>query len=550
MDLASEQHSLAVGRSNVDAFLTTLSPWDLLYLRSKFRRGDISITGLAGLPDLPAEILSLIVIQLTLDDIVNCRLVSRDWYATWTQGAVITALGHFFFPGLIERSEWLNDRQLPHDLVQARRTEVEDQVWEGHRTSFYSAGPPVFYDRGCLAWQASEANIVVDDLRTCERRDCSLMEMHLQGQKFVLQGMSREMLVFVVMRVGAGFSFNTMKIWHLGLEDWRRVTLPGPVARCFVEGERAAFITRQGLIIAWSWNGGATEIDVSGESSWPLEGYERRKSLPGVILHPEKPDTLYVASMFRSRLSAGGFHGIRQSQKRRFLMSVVRYEGSKPLRRWHEVIHDNSLSNTYHDSIYISFRITLLCSKMSPNGLYNLGTVLTANYEDDCARVVELATAAFNIYREAFVQRKFVESDGNGIIDRFQFRFEPSVWGLIDHEELLTTWSEEHASIPRWMNVDSADRRLDRDRTAANDVSLYLKELSTCVPVSEPCRIFGDEDFQIHVTSQGILVWSFTEETNLTTVATDGLSGLEAVKGQPSKLVNPVLTMDLKPFAG
>lgn len=101
----------------------------------------------------------------------------------------------------------------------------------------------------------------------------------------------------------AGLLTSPRQIWHTDLKDWRRVTLPGPLTRCYVQGERVAFFTRQGLLVAWSWRGGASEIDISGEMNQPPEGYCGPRSFPGVILHPEKPDTLYVASMFRSKFS-------------------------------------------------------------------------------------------------------------------------------------------------------------------------------------------------------------------------------------------------------
>lgn len=94
------------------------------------------------------------------------------------------------------------------------------------------------------------------------------------------------------------------RVWHVELEEWRRVTLPGPFVRCFVEGERAAFVTRQGLVIAWSWKDGAFEVDLSDEMGRPPEDYERGRGLPGVILHPDKADILYVASIFRSKLKS------------------------------------------------------------------------------------------------------------------------------------------------------------------------------------------------------------------------------------------------------
>ncbi|KHN94762.1 F-box domain, Skp2-like protein [Metarhizium album ARSEF 1941] len=578
MDSAAGGSSRAVGRSNVDAFVATLSPWDLLYLRGRFRGGTLPITGLAGLPDLPAEIVSLIAVQLTLDDIVNCRLVSRDWHASWTQSAVITALSHFFFPGLVEKHEQLKVPQSPRRLVDAsvtralrrrharpcrasfivwrerccpvfrRPREEDDQGSDCRRTSYRSTGPPVFYDRARLAWQASEVSVIVDDLRTCRRHDCSLVEAHVQGQRLALQAMSRELLVFVARRPSAGLNYNTVQIWHVDLEEWRRTTLPGPLATCFVEGERAAFITRQGLVIAWSWTGGATEVDVSGEVSRPPEDYEGRQSLPGVMLHPERLDTLYVAAMFRSKLSTDGFRATGQSQQRRFLMSVVRYQGGKPTKRWQELIRKDSLSITYDDSTCKPFRITLACSKMGSHGLHNLGTVLTASNKNHPTRVVELATAAFSIYKETFIQRTFAESEGSSMTDRSPLHFEPSAWGVCEYEEPLTTWSQQHASIPRWVKPDSADGPPDRDEAAADDVFLYLKELAKGVPASEPCRIFGDEDFEIHVTTQGILVWSFTEETNLPAV--DGPRSLGETKDEPWKLADPVRGVDLHPFAG
>jgi hypothetical protein len=89
---------------------------------------------------------------------------------------------------------------------------------------------------------------------------------------------------------------------------------------------------------------------------------------------------------------------------------------------------------------------------------------------------------------------------------------------------------------------------LDGATDAADDVSLFLKELNKCVPVSEPCRIYGDEDFQIHVTTQGILVWSFTDDTSLPVV--EGPSALGEMMDEPSQLVDPVSAADLRPFAG
>jgi hypothetical protein len=44
------------------------------------------------------------------------------------------------------------------------------------------------------------------------------------------------------------------------------------------------------------------DVDVSGDMSRPPRDFERRSSLPGVILHPDKEHTLYVVSLWRSKI--------------------------------------------------------------------------------------------------------------------------------------------------------------------------------------------------------------------------------------------------------
>lgn len=235
---ASEEQPFAASRLKIDAFLATLSPWDLLYLRDEFRNDRIPIDGLARLSDLPAEILCLIATHFSIDDVVNSRLVSRNWFSSWTQGAVITGISHFFFPGLLEKHKELNDGTSPESLLQssmakylqrrhARPRRSSFILWQGSSPAFtrlnaideldsgpvcfYSPGPPVFYDRGRLAWQTSGFSTTVDDLRTCERRACNVDDVQiLQMQRLVLQGMSRELLVFVAKEGAGSLNYNSM----------------------------------------------------------------------------------------------------------------------------------------------------------------------------------------------------------------------------------------------------------------------------------------------------------------------------------------------------
>lgn len=572
------------GRPHVDAYLASLSPWDLLYLRDGFRKGVIKITGLATISDLPVEILSIIAQRLGLEDLITCRLVSRSWHSAWTQGAITAAICHYFFPGLLEKYRLEGDSRTPGELLQSslirnlqhkhasplkssfilwnrRLSSAISQPFQGQDPGadgpdelilFRTRGPPVFYDRGTLAWQPDSACVIVDNLRTFQRQMCCFVDSILSGERMRLQGMSSSLLVFAASNSEmAGLNYNIIKIWHIESREWKRVLLPGPFARCYVEGERVAVTTRQELIIKWSWRGSAVELDQSGILNTVPEGYDAGKSLPGVILHPSEQGVSYIARIYRSKpksaVSELTLHS--HSEKRTFLMSVVRYDDLVPTQRWQEKIHEDSLSHAPHDSLHVGFRLTLLCSKMSANGLYSIGTVLTASHDLEQPRVVEFATTGFNVYKEAFIQRRFEYADQ---ADRSSLRccrriLDQTTWGCSDHEESLTSWSQDQLLTPRWFTFHGPHPVHDKNELCAG-IDPYMRELNKCVPVSEPCRIYGDEDFRVLVTNHGIMVWSFTRDTQLPVGGSLSSPGL-ALSAE-RRLMDPIYPVDIKSLAG
>ncbi|KAG6193822.1 hypothetical protein E4U10_003470 [Claviceps purpurea] len=495
-------------RPHVDSLLATLSPWDLLYLRDGFRKGDIKITGLATICDLPAEILSVIALQLGLEDLIRCRLVSRLWHATWTCGAVAAAVSHHLFPGLLEKAAMDQDLRCPEELLRSciirhlrhkhaaplrsrfiawngrQSTSASElyRIWPEKLPSFQPCGPAAFYNEGFFAWQANSANAVMHDLRAGQSHLCNFASFLVSGERPTLQGMSSRLLIF------ATGNSNVLRIWHFQSKDWKRITLAGPFARCYVQGEQVAVLTRQGIIIKWSWNASAIELDQTHPLNMAPEGYDSGSSLPGVILHPSHRDVTYVARIYRSKTEGPYPH----PRERNYLMSVVRYHDAVPTRRWLETIREESLTTNFLNPMHANFHLALLCVKMSAYGLYSIGTVLTPYPELGQFQVIEFATTGFNVYKEAFVQRRFDYAERNNLRS-CEAILDTTVWNCSTYGECLTTWSNDHLMIPRYF-ISYETHIL----TSFDDE-----------PVADFCRVFADEDFLIKVSSDGISVSSF-----------------------------------------
>ncbi|KAG5932956.1 hypothetical protein E4U53_001143 [Claviceps sorghi] len=483
------------GHARVDSLLACLSPWELLHLRNEFRKGSINITGLATLLDLPVEILSMIVTQLELEDVVRCRLVSRSWRVMWTHGAVITTMCRYFFPGLLEKAAIDRDPRGPAELLQSciarnlwhrRGAHSESKAVRRERTS----GPAMhvsrttdlsqasFYQEGFLAWQNDGSSVIVHDLRADQRHLCNFSVSWLEGERQDLKGMSSHLLVFTIS--------TSLKIWHIQSRTWKRLRLPGPFQTCYVDREQVAVLTRQGLIIRWSWNGSATELDQSHSLNMVPEGYGTGIFRPGVILHPQKANITYLVRIYESKSKD------TCSRELIFLMSVVRHDAGVPTHRWLENILPASLGDADDlSSPPLNSFLTLPCSKMSAHGLYSIGIVET-NYS-----VHEFATTAFNIYKEAFVQRRFQyakpdHSHGNPRMLRM--RHSTGSWaGQKTRAGYLTAWSEANPMIPRYVaSPSSEDNNTD-----------------TLHPAAQQFCIFGDDEFHVSVSNNGYMVWLF-----------------------------------------
>lgn len=215
----------------IDAFLSSLSPWGLLHLKRQLRSGDFPLDGLAGMPDLPPEIFCHIVPLLGLKDVLNCRLVSRQWHHAWIHGAVVDDLCRHFFPGLLEiQLSKFDNNQLflgaarKHARRHLARPKVMTIPWNESNEGFFTdvdesalARPgnkgdsyflyheqPVWYNNGKVAWQPDKTQVIIDDLRTRRRRRCYFGSTSLSGDFLDLAVCSDKVLLFKPGRYGPG----------------------------------------------------------------------------------------------------------------------------------------------------------------------------------------------------------------------------------------------------------------------------------------------------------------------------------------------------------
>lgn len=192
----------------------------------------------------------------------------------------------------------------------------------------------LWYSHGRIAWTSSVGTrpvlIIIDELSTKTRRAYSFpghttsdfrYETTLGSSLFVMASERR------------------MCIWHMLLNTCTSVVLPGPLIRCFTEGETVLFVTAKAELYIWRQESGMSRIDMSDVTGYnysnlskcyfghfgpkdldpPLQTSlctdERGATPPGevrfhldyidnfdFILHPQKPDTVFMAAFIDEAL--------------------------------------------------------------------------------------------------------------------------------------------------------------------------------------------------------------------------------------------------------
>lgn len=175
----------SLGTKQIDAFLSQLSPWDMLYLRDRVRNTEIK--GLKQMEDLPMDLVCQVAEWLEPESLITATAVSRTWREMFSSEMVLNMACKSLFPGLREsRPECTDLLGLFQKTIQRYRRTFE---YNKRRPSgmpiigelngiegFYSGGersnagngardgskPLTVYSHGNLAFQLKDETKVVD----------------------------------------------------------------------------------------------------------------------------------------------------------------------------------------------------------------------------------------------------------------------------------------------------------------------------------------------------------------------------------------------------
>ncbi|PHH89038.1 hypothetical protein CDD83_6720 [Cordyceps sp. RAO-2017] len=547
-------------RHVIDRFLASLTPWDVLHLRARLREGKVTVQGLASLADLPGELVDLIAQHLHVEDVLSCRLVCRSWLRAWDGEHVSSTLCRHFFPGLLQSGVKTPARDLflptagrflrRHVAQPVQKTFIPwDASWSSSvfqnrhpsknvpslaqldSSPFYghSLNDPVLYKDGKLAWQVDLARVIVDDLYTHKRQFCSTgPSLVMSAHRLVLKAVTGHLLIFVSYRADVlyGPFSNMVQVWHLGLEQWRKVHLPAPFAYCYAADDRVAFVTSQEHVISWSWAGKATELDVERHLKPPAAERGRGHRLPGVIWHPTRRNELFVVRTYcLDTPSKPPSPPLPPDIPAACVIRVLQYQDGQL-----EGQFEKSFSAwAYNSSGRLETRNFLgngrFCQQLDAHGLHWVG--ILDESEDPGSKAgsnmysalpVRLTVVGFNVLTRSFTKRRYMSS-----YHQHAVVFRGQRMALVAHG---TVWDDQLVGV---LGVSMADGEMPdtpqvtcflarEARTALDNTVRCEQELGGYIDSLRAYRMFSDQDFFLLATEHGILVWTFLQEPKLSSI--------------------------------
>lgn len=417
----------------IDGFLGSLSSWDLVYLRRRMHAHEARIR-LAALEDLPAEIIIYIAQFLELEDLLACAHVCRHWHAAWTFGAVTASLCCRYFAGLTESHGLAH--AAGHDLFSARarryigkylrpwpnaylstrwfvgannepqRSEDmrEDAFHRSECLDFGLDSPPMCYGDGLLAWQPEDSYAVINDLKSLTRTRCSFGASLVAGRKLDLQAVTRQLVVFSSIDLSAGSQVcRELQIWNEKSLEWRRLSLPGRLAKCYAHDSTVIAVTSTGDAFHWSWGGSTIDLQatVSELSAPPSDCLPCLQRVPGAIFHPTDNNIYFLSWVHKPVTLDDRIH----------VVVIVKYQQGRPVERYETTIANPARAfdphRPYSDGI---LHFSLRCQKMNSHGLYMLGVAQTClHYHGNKSTLAESnwQLVCFNVLTESFAHRTY-----------------------------------------------------------------------------------------------------------------------------------------------
>ncbi|KAJ4321150.1 hypothetical protein N0V84_005502 [Fusarium piperis] len=426
--LASPGHA-RTKRQVIDDFLADLSPWDILYLRGRVR-GVVVV--LAGLQDLPPELIYLILPYLSIQDFQACILVCRAWAAVWTQNSVLARACRKFFPGLLETYPTMPGGQL-FSLACKKRNKLQRPFskhnwlrWDqGDSPIFLEPTPPSqpgpapvdswypsLYAKERLAWQPGLDRVIVDNLCTRERLRFLPPGGAMEGTRFRLACLSDQLLVMREVNQPN----RRMFIADLATKEWKTISLPGPFATAHAEGKTVGIGTSTGQIVVFNWDGKTTQLDLANVQTCPPESERLYGGVANVLPHPTQENVVFAVWVCSRRISSEYTdHLCKQAQNKadykQISFVVVKFEDDQPVWSATEDLPNPRRHNKdCRQEGYLG--LSFACKKADSHGCFALGIYRTQNQTQalpsvcygclPAKRVGDWGAISFNVFTQSF----------------------------------------------------------------------------------------------------------------------------------------------------
>ncbi|PFH57220.1 hypothetical protein XA68_15354 [Ophiocordyceps unilateralis] len=529
-------------KASIDNFLGCLSSSDLIYVRDQTRK--IILDRFASFVDLPSELIGIILPYLHLEDILNCRLVSRGWWAIFTDDDIASRLCSRFFPGLQRAhhgpAECLfldaNRRFIRRRIHRSKyRVFIDwDSSWstDMFRNPVLSSShsiPPVdtaslavLYNDGKLAWQPCSTVVIVDDLVTLQRLHCPLGNLIVREQQMRLVAVTKNLLILGVSRGSTDTYpvFNAVRVWHMSEKRWEALCLPGDCNHCYAADDRVAFLTWQRQVIVWSWGSKAAALElenfednsgflrlsncrlVAGTGWQPIVPVSSlMQNMPGIIWHPQHRDIMYVVRNFHHRMTENFDAPPSPKTLNTASVLVIKYRHGREVRKIFKRVDGHGTDCRWVWPVP--------CGRATDSYGGRFVGALVGTRETAFA-----VTILFNVLTETFFRRRYVgpcvhyfhPAEFPKTPSGRQYLFSGLAWD--DHLVTGTGTVHSHGEGPMatWYEADS------KSANCASKVD--IDECQDIVESSFPgpfpeYGVMGDGKFLLFVSPFGVNIWGF-----------------------------------------
>lgn len=275
------------------------------------------------LPNLPTELVIMVIDHLDEEDILACLGVSRNWNAMLLNNKIVFDLADRFFPQLTwgrslniasdpttqktlrlqfiqhlqnrldgrdpaahDPGDFMTGLERPYCFETEWDFKLRDQDYDDFpRPSGPPSGEATLYAHGRIAWQAGRHMLVLDNFLD-NSRQIFLFPSQMLGDKINPEALGDKLVVAAMGRHIFACDIQTQTFAHK--------TLPAHSVQCTTHGNQVAIMTEQNLYV---WTVGDTMTEI------PLVVYEVEylgvRHYPKAFFHPRLENVVYVRRAHR-----------------------------------------------------------------------------------------------------------------------------------------------------------------------------------------------------------------------------------------------------------